>query len=150
MIMAYNKLNASRQRRMLDEIEDGHRVTAELSFRCFTVFRSFLCLAHGGKQGCKLNFTPLSMSSCLLCRWLINAKWLQFSFRFLTCFHPFLTSSVSVTKLCFSGDWTISSWRLSPLLTSEAPLILPILHDRPYPRQFHDTTSSPLLDSRFC
>lgn len=102
MIMACNKLNASRQRRMLDEIEDGHHVTAELSFRCITVFWSFLCLAHGGKQGCKLNFTPLTMSSCLLGRRLINGKWLQFSFGFLT-FPDFFS-------FC---DYTVFLWGLN-------------------------------------
>lgn len=74
MIMASIKLNASRQRGTPDEIEDGHHVTAEPSFLCITVFWAFLRLARGGKQGCKLNFRPLPMSSCLLCRQLINGK----------------------------------------------------------------------------
>lgn len=56
MIMAPNKLNASRQRCMLDENEGNHHVTGDLFFLYMSVFCPFVLLVHGGKKPANLIF----------------------------------------------------------------------------------------------
>lgn len=95
--------------------------------------------AHGGKQGCKFNFTPLTMLPVSSAD---GNKW-QIIISQPLCLCPSFPDSslLSVAKLCLSGDRKISSWRLSQLLTSEGTFSFATAP----PLSLYNTSSTPAI-----